>query len=71
MNESMKSTGSKKNGKLLLLAVLLILIAVAGITSAYRIGRQTSTESSNGIVVEENVSDWKKDIANRYQKNER
>lgn len=67
VNESMKTTGSKKNGKLLLLAVLLILIAVAGITTAYRIGRQTSTESSNGIVVEENVSDWNQNLANLSQ----
>ncbi len=63
----MKTTGSKKNGKLLLLAVLLILIAVAGITTAYRIGRQTSAEPSNGIVVEENVSDWNQNLANLSQ----
>ena len=67
VNESMKKTKTKKNGKILLLAVLLILIAGAGITTAYRIGRQTSTESSNGIVVEENVSDWNQDLANLSQ----
>lgn len=63
----MKTIEKRKNRKILLLAIILILIATVGIATAYRIGRQASTEASNGIVVEGNVSDWNQDLANLSQ----
>ena len=54
----------KRSKKIWILIVAVILVMVFGIGFAYKMGQQKSMESSNGVVVDQNASDWDKDLDN-------
>ncbi len=55
----MKALGNKKKW---ILAAVIVLAVVFGIVFAYKMGQQESMANSNGVVVDQNASDWDKDL---------
>lgn len=64
----MKASESGKSKKILLFAILLLIVAAAGIVAAYKFGQNTSAQNTNGIAIEENVSDWNQDLTSLSDK---
>ena len=54
----------KRNKKIWIFAVVVILVAALGVVFAYKLGQQKSVNNSNGVVVDQNASDWDKDLDN-------
>ena len=54
----------KRNKKIWIYAVVVILVAALGVVFAYKLGQQKSVNNSNGVVVDQNASDWDKDLDN-------
>ena len=44
--------------------MVVILVAALGVVFAYKLGQQKSVNNSNGVVVDQNASDWDKDLDN-------
>ena len=54
----------KRNKKIWIVAVVIFLAMILGITFAYKLGQQKPADNSNGVVVDQDASDWDKDLDN-------